>query len=57
MVRTRFITYIYVVDPAERLLGIVTSHGLEHLPHHRDRRGEHGHAARPGDDPDSLGLR
>src|SRR6266850_6584544 len=28
MVKTAFITYIYVVDPAERLLGIVTMRDL-----------------------------
>jgi magnesium transporter len=35
-------------------LRLRSGHRLEHLPHHRDRRGEHGHAARPGYDPGAL---
>ena len=35
MVKTAFITYIYVVDPAERLLGIVTMRDLLFGDHHK----------------------
>jgi len=35
MVKTAFITYIYVVDPAERLLGIVTMRDLLFRDHHQ----------------------
>lgn len=52
-----FITYAFVVDEKERLLGVVAMREMllarrdqtlvEHLPHHRDRRGDHGPVPRP----------